>query len=332
MAKKQKAAPKLDVSKHVTRRRLARWEKERRRRRIYTAAGLLVIVLVVVIVAAAYAGNTTEEELWVTSVGDVDFHGGDYADALYVCQLGLYNTSSNESEAPILLLETSELLRQGAEEFGIPVTETELNQVLRSMLQTDNQSLTDEEFQQAYQQMLNNLGVSDERFRELIEVELLQLKLDQYLRAQIPNSSMHVYLEAITTNNESNAMEAGARIHAGENFSYVGQNYSYSNVGWLPRGIMDPNIEEVAFSLNVGAVSDPIHFINPDSQIDYYWIIKVDAKEKRPMEYNVSEQLKSTAYPGWLAMQNEEKVERNPDLDLNALYEWALEYIIEQRS
>ncbi len=330
MAKKHKAAPKLDVSKHVTRRRLARWEKERRRRRIYTAAGLLVIVLVVVIVAAAYAGNTTEEELWVTSVGDVDFHGGDYVDALHVCQLGLYNTTSNESEAPILLLETSELVRQGTDEFGIGVTDSELAQVIKSMFETENQSLTDDEFQQAYQQMLGNLGISDEEFRGLIEVELMQLKLDQYLRSQIPNSTMHVYLEAISTNNESEAVAAGARIHAGENFSYVGQNYSYSEVGWMPRGIMNADIEEVAFSLEIGEVSDPIHVSNPDAQIDYYYILKVSGKEQRPMEEEFRQQLESTAYPGWLAMQRENKVERNPNLDLAGLYEWAMEQIIEQ--
>jgi foldase protein PrsA len=330
MAKKHKAAPKLDVSKHVTRRRLARWEKERRRRRIYTAAGILVIVLVVVIVAVAYAGNTTEGEMWVTSVGDVDFHGSDYANALYLCELGLYNATANQTENPILLLETSELVRQGAEEFGIPVTDTEVTQVLRSMFQTENQSLTDEDFQQAYQEMLSNLGVDDNRFRELIEVELLQLKLDQYLRAQIPNSSMHVYLEAISMTSEEEALAAGARIFAGENFSYVGQNYTYNELGWFPRGIIYPDIEEVAFSLEVGGVSDPIHITNPDAQTDYYYLIKVDAKEKRVIEDNLSEQLKSTAYPGWFAMQQDEKVKRNPNLDLDQLYEWAMEQLIEQ--
>jgi hypothetical protein len=143
---------------------------------------------------------------------------------------------------------------------------------------------------------------------------------------------MHVYLQAITTDNESEALEAGARIHAGENFSYVGENYSYSEVGWLPRGIMNVDIEGVAFSLEAGGVSDPIHISNPDAQMDYYYIIKVAAKEVRPIEDHFREQLESTAYPGWLAMQRENKVERNPDLDLNALYEWALEYIIEQRT
>lgn len=332
MAKKHKAAPKLDVSKHVTRRRLARWEKERRRRRIYTTAGMLVIVLIVVIVVIAFVSNTTEEEMWVTSVGDIDFYGGDYVDALYLCQLGLYNATNNESQDPILLLETSELVRQGAEGFGIGVTDTELTQVIKSMFETENQSLTDEEFQQAYQQMLSNLGVADKEFRELIEVELLQLKLDQYLRAQIPNSTVHVYLEAISTTNESEALVAGTRIHAGENFSSVGQEYEYNVVGWLPRGIMSPDIEEVAFSLEVGGVSDPIHISNPDQQIDYYSILKVGAKEKRPIEEDFRQQLEDSAYPGWFAMQRDQKVERNPNLDIGALYEWAVEQLIEQRA
>lgn len=330
MAKKHKAAPKLDVSKHVTRRRLARWEQERRRRRIYTAAGILVIVLVVVMVTVAYAGNTTEGEMWVTSVGDVDFYGSDYADALYVCQLGLYNATASQSENPILLLESSQLVLQGAEEFGIPVTDAEVNQILRSMLQTGNQSLTDEEFQQAYQEMLSGFGLPDQKFRELIQVELAQLKLDQYLRAQIPNSSMHVYLEQILTTSEEDILAAGARIHAGENFSEVGQDYTHNDLGWFPRGILYPDIEEVAFSLEVGGVSDPIHNTDPDTQVDYYYIIRVSAKEKRDIEDSFREQLESTAYPGWFAMQQDEKVKRNPNLDLDQLYEWAMEQLIEQ--
>jgi len=332
MAKKHKAAPRLDVSKHMTRRRLARWEKERRRRRIYTAACILVIVLVVVMVAVAYAGNTTEGEWWVTSVGDVDFHGSDYVDALHVCQLGLYNSTASQSENPTLLLESSELVRQGAKEFGISVADAEVTQVLRSMFQTGNQSLTDDELQQAYQEMLSNLGLPDKTFRELLEVELLQFKLDQYLRAQIPNSSMHVYLEVITTTSQEDALAAGSRIHAGENFSDVGQDYTHDDLGWFPRGVLYTDIEEVAFSLEVGGTSDPIHFTNPEAQVHYYWIIRVSAKEKRAIEDNRREQLESTAYPGWFEMQRAQKVKRNPNLDLDELYRWAMEQLIEQRS
>ena len=331
MAKKHKSAPKLDVSKHVTRRRLARWEKERRRRRIYTAAGILVIALVVIIVAVAYAGNTTEGERWVTSVGKVDFTGNDYADALYLYQVGLYNVSASHNESPLLLLETRELVRQGAVEFGIGATDTELDQLLRSMFQTGNQSLTEEEFQQAYQEYLGRTGLTDGEFRDYMEFQLLQLKIDQYLKAQIPNSSMQVYLESILTNSEEDVLAAGARIHAGENFSEVGQDYSYSDLGWFPRGIMYADIEEVAFSLEVGEVSEPIHVNDPDAQLDYYYLIKLKAKEKRAIEDMYREQLESTAYPGWLAMQRDNKVERNPNLDLDELYQWALEQLAERR-
>jgi len=318
MAKKHKSAPKLDVSKHVTSRRLARWEKERRRRRIYTAGGILVIALVVIIVAVAYAGNTTEGERWVTSVGKTEFNGNDYADALYLYQVGLYNVSASHNESPLLLLETRELVRQGAVEFGIGATDTELDQLLRSMFQTGNQSLTEEEFQQTYQDYLGKTGLTDGEFRDYMEFQLLQLKIDQYLKAQIPNSSMQVYLESILTNSEEDVLAAGARIHAGENFSEVGH-------------IMYADIEEVAFSLEVGEVSEPIHVNDPDAQLDYYYLIKVKAKEKRAIEDMYREQLESSAYPGWLAMQRDNKVERNPNLDLDELYQWALEQLAERR-
>lgn len=332
MAKKHKATPKLDVSKHVTKRRLARWEQERRKRRIYTTIGVLIIATVVLIVVLAFATNTTPEEEWVTMVGDTRFYGPDYADALYLCQLGFFTTSGNESEDTLVILETTEIIRQGAAEARIPVTDNEITEQIRFMFETENKSLTEFEFQEAYQQLLSSTGLSNEEFRDVVTTGILQVKMELYLREQIPNSTEHVYIEALLLNSSEDAPAIAERLNSGENFSSLAEDYQYQSLGWLPRGVINPEIEEVAFSLDSGEVSDLIYITDPNSELDIYYILKVSGKEERVMDESINQMLKENAFPGWLAMQRENKVERNPNFDLDALYEWALEQIAERRS
>jgi hypothetical protein len=330
MSKKHKATPKLDVGKHITRRRLARWEQERRRRRIYSTLGILVIALVVLIVVLAYTTTTEPVGIWVTTVGDTDFYGDDYADALHLCQLGFYATTGNDSEDTLMILETSEIMRQGAVEAGIGTTGDEIQDQIRFMFETENQSLSDKEFEEAYQQLLSDAVISDAEFREVVRVGILQAKLEQYVLAQIPNSTEHVHVEALLLDSEEEALGVKERINSGENFSDIAEDDEYSDIGWLPRGVMNPEVDEVAFSLEVGEISDPIYVNDPTTQFEAYYILLVSGKQEMVIAEDIKAQLETSAFPTWIEGQRETKVERNPDLDLDELYEWALEQIAER--
>ncbi len=335
MAKKVKAPPKREITK----RRLARWQWERRRRRIIIASGTLVITVVLAIIGyGVYATIIAPTGERVTTVGDRVFSRADYADALHLCQLGLYPSSGNEREDPILFLEMNDLVKQGAEAFimeGAPadelsVTDDEVTQGIRLLIEEDGEPLSDEEFEERYQQVLSNMGLSDEKFREVIKTDLLRDKLGKYFLAQIPQSAEQVHVQAIMVATEEEAQVVMGNLSEGEDFASLAEQHGDGDLGWLPRGIMIQEFDEIAFSSNIGNVSEPF-FTN-----DGYYIIKVLDKEERALDEEVRKQLATNELASWLVQERENKVERNPKYDqenpeymknLEDLYEWALDRI-----
>lgn len=322
MAKKDKSIAK----QHVTKRRLARWEREKRRRRIYTSAGILIIAIVAIVIV--YGFYTTEISMgseWVTEVGGTRFVGTDYADALYLCQLGFFgNASGTTKEAPISVIEQNEVVKLGTVPMGITVNDTEVDTQIRSAIE-GNQSLTDEQFQQSYQRLLANMSLSDQKFRQVMANTLLQGKLYEYLLQGLPQVGQNVsqiYLEALAAN-ESQLSDALARVDSGEHLADLKANYSYTEIGWVPRGVLATVIDDVAFNLSIGNVSDPMLIGNAS-----YYLLEVTAKGERPIDEAMREQLEYNLLPRWIMEKSEEyNVERNPGLDLDKMYNWALDRI-----
>ena len=113
MAKRNRAL----LPREVTRRRLARWQREKRRRRITITVGALVVaVIIALIVGGYYVTSVAPQRVWITKVGTEGaykfFRSSDYVEALRLINLGIYKPSGDKSEAPLVVLETAELVRQ----------------------------------------------------------------------------------------------------------------------------------------------------------------------------------------------------------------------------
>ena len=321
MAKKKKTTPKRDATIHVTKRRLARWQRERRRRRIYTGIGVLVIavVLAVLVYGLAATGGTPAGE-WVTTVGDARFHGDDYVDALLLCQIGFGPSTNDSQEDPIVFLEINELVRQGAAEAGISVSDDQIDAEIINLV-APNSGTIDE---QLYQQMLSGLGLTDAQFRDAVEMSLMEEKLNQYLQALVPKSAEHVHAYVMSLNSTAQVNVVAERLNLGEDFFVIAEDYLTSDLGWLPPGLLTPQVEEVVFALEIGEVSEPIH------TGEVYSIITVTEKEVRDIDEEVRERLQEDAFLRWFLTEADEKVVRNPELDLESLYGWALEQLAER--
>jgi len=315
MAEKTKAPP----PREVTKRRLARWQRERRRRRIIVTIGAVVIAVVIgIIIFGIYTTVIAPPRQLLSTVNGTSITAADYREAL---RLYPYLGSP---EAPLSMLENNELVRQGAVALNIEVTQDEINQEIQDSLSTEGETLTAEEFQRRYQELLNNLQLSDSEFREIVETELLVGKLDQYLRDQVPEVGevvLQVHVQAILVTTEEEAAEVIERLDDGEDFASLAEEYGGGDPGWMPKGIMSLDFDRVAFALEPGTVSEPF------SLDGGYYIIKVIEKGDKALDEATREQLEANAFPRWLEVQREEKVERNPDLDIEAIYEWALEQI-----
>jgi foldase protein PrsA len=120
------------------------------------------------------------------------------------------------------------------------------------------------------------------------------------------------------------------RLEAGEDFATVAQELSIDqaskesggDLGWFPEGLRGEEFDDVAFDLELGAISEPF------STAQGYWMIKVLEKEEREIADDARQQLAVNAFNSWLEAEMEEKVERKvDDDDLNKVHEWAMKRI-----
>ena len=318
MAKKDKVQPRREVTK----RRLARWQRERRRRRIIVAAGLLVVAVILAIIGYGfYATSFAPVREWVTTVGGKVFNADDY-----VKTLRLYSSSEGSAEAPLLTLEDNELVRQGAITYNIIATDDEVTQRIKDILFPEEEKIDYE----LYNEMLRSMGISNEEFREAVKTDIFRERLNQYFLVQVPQSAEQVHVEAIMVATEEEAAEVMGNLSEGEDFSSLAAKLGGGDLGWLPRGIMSQEFDEVAFSIEIGEVSDP--FLSGE----VYYIIKVLEREEREIEEEIREQLAYIVFSSWLEEERDSKVERNPKynqnnpeymVNLENLYEWSMDEI-----
>jgi parvulin-like peptidyl-prolyl isomerase len=186
-----------------------------------------------------------------------------------------------------LILRTLQIQR--ARELRLTVSETELSAAIENIMK--NNSLTEEMLARA----LAEQGLTMETYRDQISEQILFSKLmQQEIRARITVTTEEVesyYLDhekdyyrperirvrhlLIKANEESSAEELQtsrkkvgdilAEFKGGEDFIDLIRSYSPETIqgdeslsGWLTRGEFLKELEDVAFSLPVGEVSDPI--------------------------------------------------------------------------
>ena len=321
MAKKGKEQQKQVASKHVTTRRLARWQQEKRRQRITFLSGIVIIVIVIGIIVGGVAATRSND--WLSKVqtdsGTITIKKSDYADQLKLFQVGIYNSSTMTNASPLSMLESKYLINDKTKEIGISVSETEIDNTILTSFGMANKSISDTDFKTQYNNMLSKYGISNSEFRTVIETSLLQEKLLNYYVNQTPTSGQQAEVEAILFYNESAANQTTLLWRGGETFTTLSEMYSSSSSsGWLIKGTMGEAFDNVAFSIDIGNISDPI-----PSATGYY-VIKVMDRKDGPITDALRQQAGLADYNNWFSQDYKAKVQRNPKLNLTEVYSWAV--------
>jgi hypothetical protein len=130
------------------------------------------------------------------------------------------------------------------------------------------------------------VGISAERVEELygriIRRSILSEKLSEAL-VETDETKLKVHAAHLLVATEEEALDALARIEAGEAFELVAAEVSIDpsapqggDLGWFGPGVVIESFEKVAFSLPVGEISDPV-------QTEFGWhIIKVYDRVTEP--------------------------------------------------
>jgi len=238
---------------------------------LMSVIALVAVVVVGIGVFGYFQTNANKpKEVPVIRVGDRDF------DMDYM-ERWLRYTIRNASVGDNVLLDlnsaigtaledvaNAELDRRGSPDLGISISEEEIDADIRLRLRIPETADTTV-FAEAYRNEVKESGLSPSEYREVVAARLLDEKLRQHFRAQIPATTDQVRLRDILVR-EENLQNVQNRLNAGEDFGTVATAVSLDtnkdlggDMGWQPRGGMPPEAEEVVFALEVGQVSEAVY-------------------------------------------------------------------------
>jgi parvulin-like peptidyl-prolyl isomerase len=188
------------------------------------------------------------------------------------------------------------------------------------------QVMTEGEFLERYKARLDTLrkeaGLSEADYRRTIEADLLYDKLQDLFASQVPTSEEQVHARHILVETEEEAQAVLARLEAGEDFVSLAKELSTDeatkedggDLGWFPRGMMVPEFEETAFTLQPGETSDIVQ-----TSFGYHIILVEERDPDRELEPYALEQRRASALSDWLEEQRQsEAVERHWSSDTEA--------------
>jgi parvulin-like peptidyl-prolyl isomerase len=218
-------------------RRPSRWEREKKRRII------LEIIILVVIVGVVAAGVVVAYDQYIkpwhqpiVRVNDRVFDMNYFVKMLRLWGGGQDYIQSAQSVVEVI--QYHELLRQAAEEFGIEVSDNEIEDKIKSYLSFDPANESEQDFNQRVDEALKGAGLSRADFEEMfIEPMLLETKLREYIGYQkYPQDEalQHVQVKALLLGTEEEALEAEAKWVGGEDLNQLVKEYSPAQ--YWPQG------------------------------------------------------------------------------------------------
>lgn len=179
------------------------------------------------------------------------------------------------------------LLAQFAEEQGLAVEDSEVEARLQA-LATDL-DLDD---------WMSRNSYTREELSQALRLDILAVRGRDRVIAEVPQVMEQVELRQVFAYTEAGAKNALLSLTSGKPFEEVAQIYdpvTGGYLGWTPRGyLLVPAVEEAAFSLPVGGYSDII-----ESDVGYH-IVRVLAREERPLSQDALLTLQRQALTDWL--------------------------------
>ncbi len=199
---------------------------------------------------------------------------------------------------------TRQLIIQEAARLGVEVSEEDLDEEINKII--DESFMGSEE---EFLMILDQYGVAIEVFREdarlnmlAREIAMAQTDFTDEDGREFFEEHRHLYeqqeeVEArhILVETEDEAEEVALLLDEGEDFVELAAEYSTDSsnkddggyLGFFARGRMVEPFDEVAFSLEVGELSEPV-----ETQFGYHIIEVLDRREKEELGYeDVSEQV-----------------------------------------
>jgi len=228
------------LNKTPTKKKLTHVAREKRRKDftdIIKFAVFSVIAIVVGLVGVAVHEWYKEEykpmHETVIEVKGTEFDMSYYIEMLRYVSGEYYQYAEYFTDYALQYIEYYEMIKQGAEELGITVSEKEITSIIKE----------------------NDYG-NTPAARDMVRASLLIPLLEEHFGSQIDASAEHSYVLAMFLESEAQVEEIKNRIDNGESFEDIAAELSLDNVtkeadgdlGWLPEGVIDNILSNTVLS------------------------------------------------------------------------------------
>jgi len=302
--------------------------KTKTNRLIILVAVALVVIVGTITGIAIYRDRVAPFKITVVAVDDATINMG-----YFLKRVAL---SGGDPMLVLQRLAEEELLRQVATEppYSITVSEDDMDILARDLARGENETIDEMEFREWYRQELNETGLSDSEYRELLTSVVLERRMSDYLGERVPTVAEQVLVHMIPVEDRSTGDRVKAEHDAGEEFATLARVYSVSptvaekggELGWFPRGVLDSQTDRVAFGLETGEGSEPFY-----SGEQIVVLMVSDRVAARQIEDQSLQILRSRALQKWYAevsSSHEVKYygfEKGYDSETNAWVLWQLQ-------
>lgn len=183
-----------------------------------------------------------------------------------------------------------------AEQSGIKITDADANAELAGMVTTAGGVSGLNSYLAKRQITLADLCNE-------VRAQLYGARMLDRVTANLPTTAEQVHLRQIILSSASQAQNVRDQLRRGGDFAALAGQYSIDSgtkskggdLGWVPKGILDPQLESVAFALQPGQVSDVV------TTRFGFTVIQVTEKDaSRPLSPEMMQSKKQDLYLTWL--------------------------------
>lgn len=213
-----------------------------------------------------------------------------------------------ETQVLNMLIERA-LIEQAAQANGITVTQQMVEQQMAELRQVATESGGEGSFEA----WIEANQWTEASFREALAYEMLTERVASSVTADVPETVPQVRARYIQLEDAELAQSLLEQIGDGADFASLARQHSLDRItaadggdlGYFARGtLLVPELEEAAFSLQPGEVSDLITASSPDGGKTVYYLLQVvDVDPQRPLGPDQRAALLQEHFNAWLAEQ-----------------------------
>jgi len=223
-----------------------------------------------------------------------------------------------------------QLVKQVAPRVVGEITTEDIDRELRLLASGGSGNITDSEYKEWYRQQLNESGLSESEFTEIMGTNLLMFRFHEYLAERVPTVGEQAYLHVIQLETYEDAEKVRARWEAGEDFADLAREFSLDpsaedepgDIGWVGRGVLSGGLDYAAFNLDIGEVSQPMQLEAEGAILLVMVSERAVAREYDEMSLGV---IKGNALQAWFAEEVQlHDIEYNFNSEIYAWLNWQL--------